>query len=299
MVEEVGKMSRIENFDGTDFAYWRMQIEDYIYGRKLHLPLLGTKPEVMKAEEWALLNRQVLRVIKLTLSRSVAHNVVKEKTTTNLMKALSGMYENPSANNKVNLMKKLFNLKMVENASVAQHLNEFNTITNQLSFVEIDFDDEIHELIVLASLPNSCEAMRMTVSNSIGKEKLKYNDIRDLILAEEIRRRDAGETLGSISVLNLETRGRDNDRNSNRGGSKSKNSNRNKSKSRSSQQVQCWNCGKTGHFRRQCKSPKKKNEDDSANAVTEEVQDALLLVVDSPLNDWVLDSGASFQTIPH
>ena len=57
MVEKVGKMSRIENFDGTDFAYWRMQIEDYLYGRKLHLPLLGTKPEVMKSEEWTLLNR--------------------------------------------------------------------------------------------------------------------------------------------------------------------------------------------------------------------------------------------------
>ena len=41
---------------------------------------------------------------------------------------------------------------------------------------------------------------------------------------------------------------------------KSKNSNRNRSKSRSGQQVQCWNCGKTGHFRNQCKSPKKKNE---------------------------------------
>ena len=35
-------------------------------------------------------------------------------------------------------MKKLFNLKMVENASVAQYLNEFNTITNQFSSVEID-----------------------------------------------------------------------------------------------------------------------------------------------------------------
>ena len=109
----------------------------------------------MKAEEWALLDRQILGVIKLTLSRSVAHNVVKEKTTADLMKALSGMYENPTANNKVHLMKKLFNLKMAENASVAQHLNEFNTITNQLSSVEIDFDDEIRALIVLASLPNS------------------------------------------------------------------------------------------------------------------------------------------------
>ena len=56
---------------------------------------------------------------------------------------------------------------------------------------------------------------------------------------------------------------------------------------------------KIGHFKRQCKSPKKKNEDDSVNAVTEEVHDALLLAVDSPLDDWVLDSGASFHTTPH
>ena len=55
----------------------------------------------------------------------------------------------------------------------------------------------------------------MVVSNYIGKEKLKYNDIRDLILAEEIRRRDASETSRSSYALNLETRGRNNDRNSN------------------------------------------------------------------------------------
>ena len=157
------------------------------------------------------------------------------------MKALSGMYEKPSTNNKVHLMKKLFNLKMAENASVAQHLNEFNTITNQLSSVEIDFDNEIRALIVLASLLNCWEAMRMIVSNSTRKEKLKYNNIRDLILVEEIRKRDAGETSRSGSALNLETRGRGrgNDRNSNQGRSKSRNSNRNRSESRSGQQVQC------------------------------------------------------------
>ena len=239
MAEEVGKASGIKKFDGTNFAYWRMQIEDYLYGRQLHLPFLGTKPEAMKAEKWALLDRQVLGVIRLTLSRSVAHNVVKEKTATDLMKALSSMYEKPSANNKVHLMKKLFNLKMAKNASVAQHLNEFNTITNQLSSVKIDFDDEIRALIVLASLPNRCEAIKMAVSNSTRKEKLKYNDIRDLILAKEIRRRDASETSGSGSAINLEARGRGNNRNSNRGRSKSRNSNRKRSKSRSGQQVQC------------------------------------------------------------
>ena len=64
---------------------------------------------------------------------------MKEKTSVDLMKALSSMYEKPLANNKVHLMKKLFNLKMVEFTPVAQHLNEFNTITNELSSVEIDF----------------------------------------------------------------------------------------------------------------------------------------------------------------
>ena len=94
-----------------------------------------------------------------------------------LMTTFSSMYEKPSANNKKHLMKKLFNLKMAEGVVVAKHLNEFDTITNQLSSVDIEFDDEIRALIVLASLPNSWEAMRMTVSNSIEKDKLKYDDI--------------------------------------------------------------------------------------------------------------------------
>ena len=130
MAEETRKAFGIEKFNGIDFGLWRMQIEDYLYGKKLHPPLLGEKPATMKDDEWTLLDRQVLEVIRLTLSRSVAHNVVKEKTIADLMKVLSGMYEKPSTNNKVYLMKKLFNLKMAKNALVAQHLNEFNIITN-------------------------------------------------------------------------------------------------------------------------------------------------------------------------
>ena len=45
MVGEEGKRSGIEKFDGIDFAYWRTQIEDYLYEKKLHMPRLGTKHE--------------------------------------------------------------------------------------------------------------------------------------------------------------------------------------------------------------------------------------------------------------
>ena len=54
--EEI-KGSRIEKFDGTDFGYWRMQIEDYLYRKKLHLLLLGEKPKDMSVSDWNLFNR--------------------------------------------------------------------------------------------------------------------------------------------------------------------------------------------------------------------------------------------------
>ena len=48
-----------------------------------------------------------------------------------LMETIKKLYEKPFASNKVFLMKHLFNMKMVEGGSIADHLNDFNTITSQ------------------------------------------------------------------------------------------------------------------------------------------------------------------------
>jgi hypothetical protein len=44
-------------------------------------------------------------------------------------------------------------MNMLEGGSVAEHLNEFNTVTNQLSSVKVDFDDEVRDFLILCSLP--------------------------------------------------------------------------------------------------------------------------------------------------
>lgn len=62
------------------------------------------------------------------------------------------------------------------NPAVA-HVNEFNTIFNQLLSVKIEFDDEMHTFILLASLPNNREPIRTAVSNYAGIEKLKFIDV--------------------------------------------------------------------------------------------------------------------------
>ena len=102
---------KIDKFEGHDFGFWKMQIEDYLYQKKLHLPLSEVKPTEMKKEDWDLLDRQALGVVRLSLAKNVAFNIVNEKTTAGLIKALSNMYEKPSAANKVYLIRQLVNTK--------------------------------------------------------------------------------------------------------------------------------------------------------------------------------------------
>ena len=70
-----------------------------------------------------------------------------------MVSAFTKLYEKPLTSNKVFLMKHLFNMKMLEGGSVADHLNEFNTLTKQLSSIKVNFDDEVRALLILCSLP--------------------------------------------------------------------------------------------------------------------------------------------------
>jgi hypothetical protein len=211
-MSEDGKF-RVEKFNDQNYQLWKMQMEDYLYQKDIFLPLGGIakKPMARKDEEWEILDRKALGTIRLSLAASVDFNISKEKTTKGLMDALAKLYEKPLASNKVFLMKRLFNMKMSEGGSVADHLNDFNTVTNQLSSVKVDFDDEVRALLILCSLPESWNGLVMVVSNSIsGSNTLKFDDVVGVILSEEMRWKSTCETSGN--ALNMENRGRQKDR---------------------------------------------------------------------------------------
>jgi hypothetical protein len=80
-MEEDGKF-RVEKFNGQNYQLWKMQMEYYLYQKDLFLPLGGItkKPMAMKDEEWEVLDRKALGMIRLSLEVSVAFNISKEKT---------------------------------------------------------------------------------------------------------------------------------------------------------------------------------------------------------------------------
>ena len=84
-------------------------------------------------------------------------------------------------------MKFLFNMKMSDGGSLADHLNEFNTLTSQLSSVKVNFDDEVRALLILCSLPKSWKSLVMAISNSVpSSNTLKFDDVVGVILSEEM-----------------------------------------------------------------------------------------------------------------
>lgn len=178
---------RIDKFDGKDFSIWKMYIKDNLYQKDLYQPLSEKKLAAIKDKDWATLDRKGLGVVRLTLSKSVAFNVNDIKTTVGLIKTLSDMYEKPYAVNKVYLMRHLFELAMIDGESAADFINEFSQIISQLASVKIIFEDEVKSLIFFFSLPKEWETVVAAVSNSIGKEALKLDDVRDLVVSESTR----------------------------------------------------------------------------------------------------------------
>jgi hypothetical protein len=56
-----------------------MQTEDYLYQKDLFLPLgrIAKKPVATKDEEWEIIDRKALGMIRLSLEASVAFNISK------------------------------------------------------------------------------------------------------------------------------------------------------------------------------------------------------------------------------
>ena len=93
-----------------------MQLEALLCQKDLDV-VLGDKPEKMeKAAEdaWNSKDKKAKAVITLSLTKSVAFNIMNETTARGMMEALSNMYEKPSAANKVFLMRELFTTRMNE-----------------------------------------------------------------------------------------------------------------------------------------------------------------------------------------
>jgi hypothetical protein len=128
----------IEKFNGKSFELWKLKMEDLLVERDQWITVdPGTAPTGTSADDWKKTDRKAKSTIRLCLSDSVLLNVLEEATAKYLWEKLGKLYQSKSLVNKLFLRKKLYNLRMRDGDSVAEHLNAFNTVVSQLVSVDI------------------------------------------------------------------------------------------------------------------------------------------------------------------
>jgi hypothetical protein len=159
------------------------------------------------------------------------------------MVKLGKLYQSKSLVNKLFLRKKLYNLRMRDGDSVAEHLNTFNTVVSQLVSVEIKISDEDKCISLLCYLPDSWDSLVVAIGSNTTS--FKFDEVVSSLLSKDMRQNN----MEGQSIDGLFARGQSQETNrSNFSSGRSKSKGRSKSPGKFVRV--CWRCGKEGHYKK-------------------------------------------------
>ncbi|KAA8518002.1 hypothetical protein F0562_015476 [Nyssa sinensis] len=187
----------------SNYVLWKTRMEDMLYCKDLYDPLenKGIIPITKTEDEWKKMNRKTIGQIRQWTDHSVFHHVAQETSAYSLWEKLETMYQPKNAWNKACLMRRLINLKLKNESSIAEHTSEFQSLVNQLATAKMDLDDETQALLLLSSLPDNWEMLVVSLSNSAPNDKLTMTIVKGALYNEEKRRKEmrAGQSRALVT----------------------------------------------------------------------------------------------------
>nr|GEU32814.1 zinc finger, CCHC-type [Tanacetum cinerariifolium] len=175
--------------------------------------------------------------------------------------SLESKYMAKDSSSKIFLVSNFNNYKMVDSRPVIEQYNELLRILGQYTQHGLKMDESISVLSIIDKLPPSWKDFKYTLKH--GKDNLSLVQLGShLHIEESLRAQDndkgKGKEVGGPSINMTEEGGKNKHHKQNKG---KKRSNENNSGSRFNKKpkLECWKCGKTGYFKRDCRSGKKNN----------------------------------------
>ncbi|KAH9672650.1 hypothetical protein KPL70_017818 [Citrus sinensis] len=181
----MGSKVDLEKFTGqNDFNMWKIKMEALLITQGLGeaidpvTKLEGSKASSSKTlEQVAEMDKKARSTIILSLGDSVIREVAKERIVAGLWAKLENLYMTKSLANKLYIKKKMFSLKMIEGASLAEHVDEFNKVCDELGTIDEGLSDESKALLLISSLPKSYEHFMDALlygRQTLSLEEVKY-----------------------------------------------------------------------------------------------------------------------------
>ncbi|GKC75251.1 zinc finger, CCHC-type containing protein [Tanacetum coccineum] len=268
--EMTTNFGKLDKFEGHDFRRWQKKMHFLLTTLKVVYVLTTPMPELMEDDTVKAIRRRakwenddyICRGHILNgMSDSLFDIYQNVESAKELWDSLESKYMAEDASSKKFLVSNFNNYKMVDSRPVMEQFNELLRILGQYTQHGLKMDESISVSSVIDKLPPSWKDFKHTLKH--GKDDLSLVQLGShLRIEESLRAQDSdkgkGKEVDGPSV-NMTEEGKNKNNKQNKGKKRGFKENNSGSSSNKKPKLECWKCGKTGHFKRDCRSGKKNN----------------------------------------
>lgn len=274
-MSNVNALPSIEKLKGREnYETWKFAVRAYFLLDDLWCCIekpVGTNETENTAIEAKILKNDSKAFSKLVLLIEPINFVHIDSATTakELWNKLKTVFEDNGLSTRVGLLRALTSTKLVDCASVNEFVTTIITTAHKLRNIGMMISDDWLGTIMLAGLPSEYEPMIMGIESS--GMKITADGIKAKLLQDV---RNVGAASDGVALFGKKS--------SKYGSSKSVQN-----------KIRCFNCDKIGHYMKQCREKKKKNDKTEQCKTVESLICTSFLAKENKADFWFIDSGAS------
>ena len=266
MRQMAANFSKLEKCEGVDFRRWQKKMHfllssmSVVYVLSTPIPDDGddaTVEDIRKRSKWENDDYICKGLILNGMSDPLFDIYQNVKSGKELWYSLQAKYMAEDASSKKFLVSNFNNYKMVDSRPVMEQYNELLSILGRFTQHKMNMDETIQVSCIIDKLPPSWKDFKHMLKHK--KEELTLTELGSHLRIEESLKvhesdKPKSSTAAGPSVVNMVEHNNSSRNNDNKG--KRKHQDNTKPDPNKKSKATCWKCGKTGHFRKDCKGVK-------------------------------------------
>lgn len=252
---------KVERFDGSNYNLWSYKMKMYLMSKGLWETVAGTALEVNESKM-----QQAHAAIVLNIADSQIMHIINAQNAQEAWSGLEAFHRSKNMANRMWLKEKFAAFKFTANG-MSKHICELESLVMEMNSADCQPSEEDICATLLRSLPPSYESLVQAFRMSMNV--VSWSDVVNRLTSEEIRQKDSCKIEEQTAMLSDRSRPK-----------------KAFKKKKDKKSVTCFNCGKQGHYKNECRSTRHDMEESNVAFHAHDTS----VHVDSR---WIIDSGAS------